>query len=78
MCLAVPAEVIELEDDIAVVDLGGARQRVDLSLCDDVAMGDFVLVHAGFAIDKVDEYEARRTLELFEELARLEEPGEIP
>lgn len=78
MCLAVPAEVIEIdEDETARVELGGVRQRVSLDLVDDVAVGDFVLVHAGFAIDKVDENEARRTIELLEELARLERPDEV-
>lgn len=79
MCLAVPAEVVEVnEDETAQVEVGGARQRVSLDLVDDVAVGDFVLVHAGFAIDKVDEEEARRTAKLFEELARLEGLDEVP
>lgn len=78
MCLAVPAEVVEIDEgETAQVELGGARQRVSLDLVDDVAVGDFVLVHAGFAIDKVDENEARRTMELLEELARLERPDEV-
>ena len=78
MCLAVPAEVVEITgEELATVEVGGARQKVSLALVDDVAVGDFVLVHAGFAIDKVDEEEARRTAELFEELARLEGRDEI-
>ena len=74
MCLAIPAEVIEIfEDETAVVDAGGARKKISVSLVDGVGEGDFVLVHAGFAIEKIDEEEARKTLELFEELARLDE-----
>jgi hydrogenase expression/formation protein HypC len=74
MCLAVPAEVVEiLESDIALVEAGGARKRISLSLVDGAKIGDYVLVHAGFAIDIVDEEEARKTMELFEELARLNE-----
>ncbi|MCJ7653008.1 MAG: HypC/HybG/HupF family hydrogenase formation chaperone [Actinobacteria bacterium] len=74
MCLAVPAEVVEiLESDIALVEAGGARKRISLSLVDGAKVGDYVLVHAGFAIEIVDEEEARKTMELFEELARLNE-----
>lgn len=79
MCLAVPAEVIEILDgDLAVIDVGGAKTRISLQLVDDVAAGDFVLVHAGFAIEKVNEAEAARTMELFEELAGLAESDEVP
>ena len=74
MCLAIPAEVIEIEEnDLAVVEIGGAKKRISVSLVDGVPVGDYVLVHAGFAIDIVDEQEAKKTMELFEELARLDE-----
>jgi hydrogenase expression/formation protein HypC len=74
MCLAIPAEVIEIqENDLAVVEAGGAKKLISLSLVDDVRVGDYVLVHAGFAIDIVDEQEAKKTMELLEELARLDE-----
>ena len=74
MCLAIPAEVIEIqENDLAVVEAGGAKKLISLSLVDDVRVGDYVLVHAGFAIEIVDEREAKKTIELFEELARLDE-----
>lgn len=74
MCLAIPAEVIEIEEnDLAVVEAGGAKKRISLSLVDDARVGDYVLVHAGFAIEIVDEREAKKTMELFEELARLDE-----
>ncbi len=79
MCLAIPAEVIEIADnDLALVEIGGARKRVSVQLVDGVSAGDFVLVHAGFAIDKIDRAEAQKTMELFEELARLVEADEIP
>ncbi len=78
MCLAVPGEVIELEEGVsAVVDIAGARRRVSVALVDGVAVGDYVLVHAGFAIEIVDKQEAERTMELFEELAWLTESDEI-
>ena len=74
MWLAIPAEVIEiLENDLAVIEAGGAKKRISVSLVDGVQVGDYVLVHAGFAIDIVDEREAKKTMELFEELARLDE-----
>jgi hydrogenase expression/formation protein HypC len=76
MCLAVPAEVLELkENEMALTELGGVRKEVSLMLVDDVEAGDYVLVHAGFAIEKIDKVEAEKTLELFEEIARLDDAG---
>jgi hydrogenase expression/formation protein HypC len=76
MCLAVPAEVLELkENDMALTELGGVRKDVSLMLVDEVEAGDYVLVHAGFAIEKIDKVEAEKTLELFEEIARLDDAG---
>ena len=74
MCLAIPAKVIEMDEpNLAVIEIGGVRKQVSLMLVDGVEVGDFVLVHAGFAIDKVDEGEARKTMDLLQELARLEQ-----
>jgi len=74
MCLAIPAKVIELEEPgLAVIEIGGVRKPVSLMLVDEVALGDYVLVHAGFAIEKVDEAEAAKTMDLLQELARLEQ-----
>jgi len=79
MCLAVPAEVMEiLDNDLGTIDVGGVKTRVNLSLVDGVSVGDFVLVHAGFAIEKVDETEARKTMELFEQLEQLAGFDEVP
>ena len=64
MCLAVPAEVIETSGAEAVVDLGGIRKRISLMLVDDVRVGDFVIVHVGFALTKLDREEAEETLAL--------------
>lgn len=80
MCLAIPAKVIQrLENDQALVEVGGVRNRISLMLVDDVAVGDYVIVHVGFAISRLDAEEAEKTLALFEEIARhLEEiPHEI-
>lgn len=69
MCLAIPAQVVELRDgDNAVVDLAGVRKEISLSLVEDVAVGDYVIVHVGFALNKLDPEEAARTLALFREI----------
>lgn len=79
MCLAVPAEVIEImENDLATIDVGGAKTRISLALVDGVSVGDFVLVHAGFAIEKIDEEHARQTMELFRQLEELAGSDEVP
>jgi hydrogenase expression/formation protein HypC len=69
MCLAIPARVVELmENDGARVDLGGVRKEISLALVDDVAVGDYVIVHVGYALSKLDPEEAEKTLALFAEL----------
>lgn len=72
MCLAIPAQVVELrEGDNAVVDLAGVRKEISLSLVDNVAVGDYVIVHVGYALNKLDPEEAAKTLALFAELGQL-------
>ena len=72
MCLAIPAQVVELRDgDNAVVDLAGVRKEISLSLVDNVAVGDYVIVHVGYALNKLDPEEAAKTLALFAELGQL-------
>lgn len=72
MCLAMPARVAEiLEGEQAVVDLGGVRKDVSLALVDDVAVGDYVIVHVGYALNKLDPDEAERTLALFAEMSQV-------
>ena len=73
MCLAVPARIIELEDDKAVVDAMGNRWNVRTTLVPEVTIGDIVLIHAGFAIATLDEEEAKKTWELFQEIQNYEE-----
>jgi len=70
MCLAVPVKVVSVEGDAAEVDVGGNRVRADLSLVEGVEVGDYVILHAGFAIQKYDPAEAEETLKLFDEIAR--------
>jgi hydrogenase expression/formation protein HypC len=62
MCLAVPGRILALEGTRATVELAGNTVRVDVSLIEDPAVGDWVVVHAGFALEKVDEEAARETL----------------
>ena len=70
MCLAVPVRVSALlQDQQAEIEVGGVRSRVSLALLDDVAVGDFVIVHAGYAIARLDVAEAEKTLALFDQIA---------
>jgi hydrogenase expression/formation protein HypC len=68
MCLGIPGRVIEIRDDgvlpAGVVDFGGIRKEACLVYAPDAAVGDYVIVHVGFAISRVDEAEARRTLDI--------------
>jgi hydrogenase expression/formation protein HypC len=74
MCLAIPAKVVELrEGDLAVIDLGGVRKEISLALVEDVAPGDFVIVHVGYALQKLDPQEAEKTLALFAGLEAVQE-----
>jgi len=72
MCLAVPARIIELEKDNAVVDAMGNKWKAKTTLLEGAKVGDIVLVHAGFAISQIDEEEAKKTWELFEEIENFE------
>ena len=66
MCLALPVKVIELgAGDTAIVDLGGVRKGISLALLDDVHIGDYVILHVGYALSKLDPEEAAKTLALF-------------
>ncbi len=69
MCLGIPVKVLEIEKNVAKVDVGGLLRDVSLDLCPDVSVGEYVLIHAGFAIQKVDEEEAKETLEILRQLA---------
>jgi hydrogenase expression/formation protein HypC len=80
MCLAIPAKVVQkLENDQALVEVGGVRNQVSLMLVEDVTVGDYVIVHVGFAIARLNAEEAAKSLALFDEIARqLEEnPYEV-
>ena len=69
MCLALPARITEIQDDdTATVTLGGVRKQVSLALIEDAAVGDYVVVHVGYALSKLDPAEAERTLALLTDL----------
>ena len=79
MCLAIPAQVIELRDgDNAVVELAGVRKEISLSLVEGVQVGDYVIVHVGYALNKLDPEEAEKTLALFAEMGGAFVEGEPP
>lgn len=74
MCLAIPAEVTELlPDDMARVTLDGVSKEISIALVENVAVGDYVIVHVGYALSKIDQEEARQTLALLAEAAALVE-----
>ena len=74
MCLAIPAKVTALEaGDMAVVAFEGVKKRISVTLLDEVAVGDFVLVHVGYALHRLSEEEAERTLALMAEAGILQE-----
>lgn len=75
MCLAVPAEVVALDGERARVSLGGIQREVSLALVEGVEVGDYLLVHVGYALNKIDPEEARRTLALFAEAGMVDRPS---
>jgi len=71
MCLAVPALVTSIDGIEAEADIGGIRRRISLWLTPEVRVGDYVLVHTGYALNVLDQEEAAKTLQLFEEIGRV-------
>ena len=76
MCLALPALIIALDpaNNMATASVGNVKIEVSLALIDDAALGDYVLVHVGYALNKIDEDEALKTLALFAEAGLITEP----
>ncbi len=67
MCLAIPSRIVEIENDIATIDVEGVRKKTSLLLLENPKVGDYVIIHAGFAIHTIDEEEARETLRILRE-----------
>ena len=70
MCLGVPARVIRVEGNEALVAIGSVEYKASLLLLDDIHAGDYIILHAGFAIEKVDAFEAEETIKLFLEIGK--------
>jgi len=68
VCIAAPAQIIEIKDNVATVDFGGVRQQAKLDLVNDVDVGRYVLVHSGYAIEVLSDQEAQESLEAWDEL----------
>jgi len=68
MCLAIPAKIIRIDDQMGTIDMEGTQREVSLLLLEDAKIGDYVIVHAGFAIHKIDETEAMESLKVLREL----------
>ena len=73
MCLAVPVKVVSIEANEAEVEIGGVQRRVSIMLTPEARVGDYVLLHTGYAINVIDEAEAQETLRILEEMASLDE-----
>jgi len=71
MCLAIPSKIIKIENDIGIIDVEGVRRKVSLMLLENAKVGEYVIVHAGFAIHKIDESAAMESLKYLRELASM-------
>nr|HDO80633.1 HypC/HybG/HupF family hydrogenase formation chaperone [Candidatus Bathyarchaeota archaeon] len=75
MCLGVPAKVLEVRGEKAIVDFGGVVREAFITLLDDVRVGDYVMIHTGYAIEKLKPEEAEETLKLLREVMELGKEG---
>jgi len=71
MCLAIPSKIIKIENNMGTIDVDGVKRETSLLLLEDAKVGDYVIVHAGFALHKIDETVAMETLQLLKEAAAL-------
>ena len=71
MCLAIPSKIVKIEDNVATIDIDGVRREASLLLVENPVVGDYVIVHAGFAINKINEQDAMESLNLIREAASL-------
>jgi hydrogenase expression/formation protein HypC len=76
MCLAIPSKIVEIENNIGTLDVDGVKRKASLLLLEDPKVGEYVIVHAGFALHKIDESAAMETLKLLREAASLVDQGE--
>ncbi len=78
MCLAIPSKIVEIKDGMGTIDVDGVQRKCSLMLLDDAQIGDYVIVHAGFALHKIDETAAMESLQLLKEAAALVEAQDDP
>jgi len=71
MCLAIPSKIVKIEDNVATIDVDGVQREASLLLVENPKIGDYVIVHAGFAINKINEEDALESLKLLREAASL-------
>ncbi len=71
MCLAIPSEIVKIENDIGIIDVEGVRRKVSLMLLENAKVGEYVIVQAGFAIDKINESAANESLNYLREMASM-------
>lgn len=71
MCLAIPARIIRLGDDVATVEVGGVQRTVSTLMVPELQVGDYIITHAGFALHRVDEQEAQASIELLRDLTNM-------
>jgi hydrogenase expression/formation protein HypC len=69
MCLAIPSRIVEINNNMGIIDVDGVRREASLLLLENPGVGDYVIVHAGFAIQKIDEAEAQESLKVLREIA---------
>jgi len=72
MCLSVPGKVVQIQNNMARVEVGGVIRDVSMDVCPDVVVGEYVLIHTGFAIQKLDEKAALETLDLLSKMAEIQ------
>jgi len=77
MCLAIPAQVKSIHDHEAEVEIGGTSYKASIWLTPEARVGDYVLLHTGYAISIIDQEEARETLKLFQEMGAIDGPDEV-
>ena len=76
MCLAIPSKIVHIENNMATIDVDGVRREVSLLLVEEAKVGDYVIVHAGFALHTIDEKAAMETLEILRQAVALVEESE--
>lgn len=76
MCYAIPAKILEINEDTAQVDYGGVKKKVNICLLEKIKVGDYILIHAGFAIEKLEKQSAEETLKIIREMMELAEKEE--